>query len=200
MQKKRREGAALRSPAAWIRFLAIIALGTAADLLSKAWAEGAVNPASPTRWSAERLLDFQRYFPGLEFIWQKNPGMVFGMGQGRITFLIIFTLGAIGLLTWLFADSRKRQYWLQSFLAMILAGALGNLYDRLKYEHVRDSLRFTIRADWPFWSGDTGYFWPYVFNVADIFISIGVVGLFVVWIGAMIHQRRRQTAEKAESK
>ncbi len=200
MQKKRREGAALRSPAAWIRFLAIIVAGTAADLLSKAWAQGAVSPNSPTRWSAKRLLDFQSWLPGIEFIWQPNPGAVFGMGQGRTVFLIVFTIGALALLTWLFVDSRKRQYWLQSFLAMILAGALGNLYDRLKYEHVRDFLRFTIRADWPFWSGDTGYFWPYVFNVADVFISIGVVGLFVVWIAAMIRHRRHQTAEKARSK
>ena len=105
-----------------------------------------------------------------------------------------------GLLTWLFADSRKSQYCLQGFLALILAGALGNLYDRLKYEHVRDFLRFTVGADWPPWSGDTGLFWPYVFNVADIFITVGVIGLFVVWISAMIRHGRGRPSAKAESK
>lgn len=196
MQETTREGSALRSPAAWARFLAVVALGAAADLLSKWWAQD----ASATEPPFKHVRHLEHYFLNqIKFVWEENPGAVFGMGQGRITFFIIFTLGAIALLTWLFADSRRGQYCLQGFLALILAGALGNLYDRLKYEHVRDFLRFTVGADWPPWSGDTGLFWPYVFNVADIFITVGVVGLFVVWISAMIRHGRGRSSAKAES-
>jgi len=196
MQKTGREGSALKSPAAWIRFLGIIVGGTGADLLSKSWAQGAYNTQPPFKQA--RYLE-PYFLDQIEFIWQPNRGAVFGMGQGRIAFFIIFTLGAIGLLTWLFADSRRKQYCLQSLLALILAGALGNLYDRIKYEHVRDFLRFTIRADWAPWRDDAGHFWPYVFNVADIFITVGVVGLMVVWVSAMIRHRRGRSSEKAEN-
>ena len=53
-------------------------------------------------------------------------------------------------------------------LALILGGALGNLYDRLAYGYVVDFLEFYLR----------GHYWP-SFNVADSAISIGVVLLAI---------------------
>lgn len=53
-------------------------------------------------------------------------------------------------------------------LALILGGALGNLYDRLTYGYVVDFLEFYVRS----------YHWP-SFNVADSAISIGVVLLAI---------------------
>jgi signal peptidase II len=57
---------------------------------------------------------------------------------------------------------------LQGALALVLAGALGNLYDRVRFGYVIDFLEFHAR----------GYFWP-SFNVADTSISIGV--MLLVW-------------------
>jgi len=57
-----------------------------------------------------------------------------------------------------------RNSMLQVALAMILAGALGNLYDRILYGYVIDFLELHVR----------GYYWP-SFNIADTSISIGVI-------------------------
>ena len=51
-------------------------------------------------------------------------------------------------------------------LLMILGGALGNLYDRVKYSAVPDFIDIHI-----------GNFHWFIFNVADIFISLGVICL-----------------------
>ena len=59
-------------------------------------------------------------------------------------------------------DSHNRL--LQGALALVLAGALGNLYDRIRFGYVIDFLEFHVR----------GYYWP-SFNVADTSITIGVI-------------------------
>jgi signal peptidase II len=53
---------------------------------------------------------------------------------------------------------------LQAALALVLGGALGNLYDRIAYGYVVDFLEFYVGA----------YHWP-AFNVSDSAITIGVV-------------------------
>ncbi|MBN2583243.1 MAG: signal peptidase II [Planctomycetes bacterium] len=168
--------------------------------MTKAWAQGAFDPESPTRWSAERVLEFQRNFLCLEFVWQWNPGAVFGVAQGKTVALVVFNLLALTLLVWLFADSRKRQGLLHLCLGMIVAGALGNLYDRLVYQHVRDFLRFSFRADWVPWDNGSGYLWPYVINVADVYITVGVAGLFLIWLVAMIRHRREPPPDAPQKK
>jgi lipoprotein signal peptidase len=193
MQETGREGSALRSPAAWLRLLLVVAAGTAADLASKQGAYFALAPKDGGgTWPAERVEAVQSWLPRLDLIWQPNPGMVFGLGAGKTAFFIIFTVLALGLLAWLFVDSRKGQAALHVLLACIVAGSLGNLYDRISFGYVRDFLRLNIHAAWAPWSGPDGYLWPYVFNVADVLITVGVVGLFVLWIAALVRQGRRK--------
>jgi len=57
------------------------------------------------------------------------------------------------------------------FLLLILGGALGNLFDRIYYSAVPDFIDFHIN----------GFHW-FIFNVADIFISLGVLCLILVEI------------------
>tara|TARA_Y100001970_G_C13778072_1_gene623933 strand:- start:416 stop:631 length:216 start_codon:yes stop_codon:yes gene_type:complete len=54
-------------------------------------------------------------------------------------------------------------------LLMILGGALGNFFDRLFYKAVPDFLDFHIGS----------YHW-FIFNVADIFITLGVIFMIIV--------------------
>ena len=161
--------------------------------MSKQWAYGAlVDP--DTKWSPQRLADLQGRLLCLELVWQPNRGAVFGVGHGQTSLFVVFTVLALALLTWLFVDSRRKQIWLQLSLASVVAGALGNLYDRVRFAHVRDFLRFSFRADWASWGGPGSYIWPFVFNVADVFITLGVTGLFLVWLVAVIRHARRKTA------
>ena len=57
------------------------------------------------------------------------------------------------------------------FLLFILGGALGNLFDRIYYSSVPDFIDFHIN----------GFHW-FIFNVADIFVSIGVLCLILAEI------------------
>ena len=56
-------------------------------------------------------------------------------------------------------------------LMMILGGAIGNIYDRIFYKAVPDFLDFHI-----------GNFHWFIFNVADIFITLGVIFMIIIEI------------------
>ncbi len=103
----------------------------------------------------------------------RNTGVAFGIldpvhSPMKSTILAILTIGAIiGVLiySWRTPVSEKM---LQVALSLILAGALGNLYDRLRYGYVIDFIEVYFRH----------YRWP-SFNVADSAISTGVALLAV---------------------
>ena len=63
-------------------------------------------------------------------------------------------------------DSYKTTDYRIYFYLMILGGALGNLFDRLYYSAVPDFIDFHIND----------FHW-FIFNIADIFISLGVICL-----------------------
>ena len=99
----------------------------------------------------------------------RNTGAAFGFFAGRrgalaSYALLLFSLVAIGFIVSLLRRLDRGETGLLVSLTFILAGAFGNLIDRLWYGEVVDFLDFYWR----------GYHWP-AFNVADSFISIGVV-------------------------
>ena len=103
----------------------------------------------------------------LYLIW--NKGIAFGLlsaGEGLIYNFITVAIGIIILiiLYMIWKNDNIQRF----FLLLIMGGALGNFYDRLIYKAVPDFI------DLHFY----GYHW-FVFNVADIFISIGIVCLII---------------------
>ena len=90
-----------------------------------------------------------------------NTAIAFGMGQGKNIVFIILSLVIIGILVFFFLKT-KNMVELAS-LSLILAGALGNMFDRVFYGEVIDFIDLRI--------------WP-VFNLADSFVTIGGVVLF----------------------
>ena len=119
--------------------------------------------------SEKNLFDdlYQSKFLNISLIW--NEGIAFGLLSFEkshlynfLTFLILIVviliffmiLGSVGL----------KKY----SLLMIFGGALGNLYDRIFFKAVPDFIDFHI--------GDFHWF---IFNPADIFISLGVVCLIL---------------------
>ena len=99
----------------------------------------------------------------------RNTGAAFGMLAGsaahfRLPFLVLFSLLAIGFIIMMVRRLPDKETGLITALAFILGGAIGNLIDRIAYGEVIDFLDF-------YWSN---YHWP-AFNVADSFITIGVV-------------------------
>ena len=104
----------------------------------------------------------------LYLVW--NKGIAFGlfsMNENIFYNLITFIIGIIILIIFyiIFKKDNIQRY----FLLLIAGGAMGNFYDRLIYTAVPDFI------DLHFY----GYHW-FVFNIADIFITIGIVCLILV--------------------
>jgi signal peptidase II len=110
--------------------------------------------------------------PFIDFVLTKNTGISYGLFQqqgplGQWVLLAVKALAVILLWIWL-ARSHTRLTALS--LGLIIGGAVGNAIDRLAYGWVADFVLFHIStATWRF-------YW-YVFNLADVAIVAGVVGL-----------------------
>jgi len=103
----------------------------------------------------------------------RNTGVAFGIfssisSPAKSFLLSIFTAFAAVVVVIYSLRSPARNRLLQIALALILGGALGNLYDRLAYGYVVDFLEFYVRS----------YHWP-SFNIADSAISVGVLLLAI---------------------
>ncbi|MFW6059513.1 MAG: signal peptidase II [Phycisphaeraceae bacterium] len=124
-----------------------------------------------------------------------NTGAVFGVGKGGQWLFILVSVVAVGVILHLFWRSPARARVLHLALALILAGALGNLYDRLKYSAVRDMLYLFPEAELPFgwrWPRGMDELWPtvansgaaqlypWVFNLADAALLLGVVMIIAI--------------------
>jgi signal peptidase II len=173
----------------WVLLVAITLSGLTMDLATKAWAfrtvagqpvelpydEIAGNPSYRLPWHQG-----VRALPGdlLDFRLVLNHGAVFGLGQQRRPVFIAFTavavVAAVGVFGWW---TTRRARWAHVGIALVLAGGLGNLYDRLAFGAVRDFLHMTPRWNLPFglrWPGGSGELFPWVFNVADVLLLTGM--------------------------
>src|SRR5438045_4615781 len=92
-----------------------------------------------------------------------NTGAAFGSFRNNNTFFIVISSIALLIVVGLLMRRRSPDFWRDASLALLLAGILGNLTDRLLYGHVIDFLLFDmhVRFDHP---------WP-AFNVAVSCIS-----------------------------
>jgi signal peptidase II len=100
-----------------------------------------------------------------------NTGAAFGSFKGNNTFFVVISIIALVVVTVLLVRHHRADPWRDISLALLLAGILGNLTDRLLYGHVIDFLLFNLHIRY----ADP---WP-AFNVADSCISVAVV-LFVI--------------------
>ncbi len=100
-----------------------------------------------------------------------NTGAAFGSFRNNNTFFMVISAVALVIVVGLLVRRRSRDILRDVSLALLLAGVLGNLTDRLLYGHVIDFLLFDLHIRF-------AHPWP-AFNVADSCISVAVV-LFVV--------------------
>ena len=100
-----------------------------------------------------------------------NDGAAFGSFRGNNTFFIVISAIAFLVVLALLVQRRPPDVWRDASLALLLAGILGNLTDRLLYGHVIDFLLVDLHVPY-------AHPWP-AFNVADSCISVAVV-LFII--------------------
>jgi signal peptidase II len=140
--------------------LAALAIGAfVADQLSKYWIDHRTAPGS-----------VHVLIPGaLNLMHTSNPGVAFGIfadsaNPWRAPLLIGFSVAVIALLIWLLATGRAGAKLGECGIALILGGAVGNVFDRLVRRSVTDFIDFHIGS----------YHW-YTFNLADSAIVIGAL-------------------------
>ena len=140
--------------------LSIIFIIFSLDRISKTYV---INLFNETQFNEIYLLEFLNIY----FIW--NEGIAFGLFSfenkeiyNLITLIIIIINLVILYILFRLKDIRR------IFFLIILGGSLGNLFDRLFYNAVPDFIDLHL--------GDLHWF---IFNPADIFISIGVICLIL---------------------
>ena len=106
---------------------------------------------------------FQSKFLNVNLIW--NEGIAFGLlSFEKSHFYNILTVLIIIVVLVIFFMILKSKGLKKYSLLMIIGGAIGNLYDRIFYKAVPDFIDFHV-----------GNFHWFIFNVSDIFITLGVI-------------------------
>jgi lipoprotein signal peptidase len=227
-----------------LRLWPVAAIALALDLWTKHWAFTRL-PADPSKgWPIiPHLTSLQRSL---------NSGALFGLGKGLTPIFIAASFLALGFVLYLFVNSGRDRRTLHIGLALVLAGALGNLYDRAfsiadvvnyqyqgrQYQLVGKVLEETpmglLVGFWP--EGANGkeppriiprawepsvrqlgvvrdfirmepvlkigsqrfHIWPWVFNVADVLLVVGV-GLLMLnfWIDRRATHSLEAAAEQS---
>ena len=147
-----------------------------------------------TKFLAGQLLQFHvpvELLPGLNLTLTHNTGAAFSFlsnagGWQRWFFILLTAIVSMLIVFWLYRLSRQ-QRWMACALALILGGALGNLYDRILLGYVIDFIDVSLRfLPWKLFNP-----WP-AFNIADSAISCGAVMLIV---DAVFFNRKENTGD-----
>jgi len=149
------------------------------DQSSKAWAVRRV-----------RFLDVTVIRGVLDFVYAENPGIAFGQLQeggsfGRWFFVVLAGIAAVAVLFYFFRTSRNDDRILGA-CALLLAGILGNLTDRVRLGFVIDFI--LVHAG--------NYHWP-AFNIADASITCGALLLAYDLIFGSKKEKHAQLKERA---
>lgn len=195
-----------------LRLWSVAVIGLGVDLWSKAWAFSELAPHE-SRTLIKNLASLRLSL---------NPGALFGLGAGFAPIFVGASVLALLFVLYLFANSTTSRWSLHVALGLVLAGAIGNLYDRVTQTayvaYFPDDSRIigtlvgendgnvTI-GDFP--TGDnprtygrpiparsglqpvvrdfirieakvgTFELWPWVFNIADALLVVGVAALLI---------------------
>lgn len=138
-------------------------------------------------------IDVIEIIPGvLAFQYVRNSGGVFGFGQGTSHempwLFIVFIVIAVAIFAYIFSKTDfkdKKLFWFRLATALLIAGALGNGIDRvIQDQHeVVDFIYFTALPE---------NIWSYIFNVADMYLVVGI-GIFIVDTFFLEPKRRKVT-------
>ena len=206
----------LSKSAALVLFVTVCAVGLFADLFTK-WLTFD-NPSTKLFTEVHRDVIDERWvvigadernvvaIPKLlHFHATVNEGAVFGLGQGQQSLFVVVSVAAIGFLVYLVTRTRSRFEII--LLGFLLAGVLGNMYDRIRYGYVRDMIFALPGVHWPgTWQlpmvayppSPERLAFPYIFNVADCLLVCGVAVLLIRSFFAGEERTNREGAMSAK--
>lgn len=147
-----------------ILFLGLALGGAALDLTTKSTVFRAVGePGSPPVSVVGEVLELRT---------SHNKGALWGFGRSvphsSLIFASLSVVAGSAIVAWLFVGGAASSLPLTVALGLIMAGAIGNCYDRLTFGHVRDFVHFHVDS--------VGFNWA-IFNVADVMLVCGACTL-----------------------
>ena len=161
------------------------------DQLTKAWIISGLDLRDVGRVSV--------WPPIFNFTWVENRGVSFGLfGDGSARWMLsVFSVVVAGILGWWALKADRRL--LVSAIGLIMGGAIGNVIDRIRFGFVVDFLDFSgphffLPGFIPFLGGMKVSF-PWVFNVADGAITMGVILLI---LDSVLSERAAKVGVAAE--
>ena len=111
---------------------------------------------------------FESNFLNITLVW--NRGIAFGLFSfNEIFFYNLLTIIIACVIIIIVIIASKNVGFSRNFLFMIIGGAIGNLHDRIFSSAVPDFIDFHI-----------GSFHWFIFNVSDIFITLGIIGMIIL--------------------
>lgn len=107
----------------------------------------------------------------LELQYLENRGSAFGMLQNQKFFILFVGMVFMAvILYFIFKMPEKKKYDIvHILLSMIIAGGVGNMIDRFRFDFVVDFISFVL-INYP------------IFNVADCYIVLATIGLFIIFL------------------
>ncbi len=139
-----------------IKFLTIFFLAVFADQISKYFIDSYMSPGQSIA-IREGIL---------ELTYLRNPGAVLGLFSESKYLLLVIQLAVVFLLLLIYYYYLPKNNYIGLFLVLLLSGATGNIIDRIRLGYVIDFIDLQI--------------WP-VFNLADVFITMGTLGLMIIF-------------------
>jgi len=139
--------------------LLIVFFGLLFDRLAKVWALSSLKDNNG-------IILIKDFFK-LEYL--ENRGAAFGILQNKLILLSLFTLLIISGMIYYIIKYKPKSKFLRISFALIISGALGNLYDRLFYKYVVDFILIHYKEV---------YYFP-TFNVADMLVVFGTLILAI---------------------
>ena len=126
------------------------------------------EPISMTGWSGGEMISVTPFF---DYVLVWNTGISYGLLDSLPAWVLgmVMLVAMVALSIWWW---RSKDFLVRLGLALCLGGALSNAVDRLIYGAVADFFHF----HWGSWSF-------YIFNIADVAITFGVILLFVDLLG-----------------
>jgi len=167
------------------RFLVVIAsVGAVIDQATKLWATRSLRPIG-SKTIIEHYFDLE---------YSLNPGAAWSFladlpGGIRRTFFIVATIVASIVIVRLYRKASPENRPLRWALALLLAGAIGNLVDRVRQGRVIDFVVLHVRDQ---------FRWA-TFNVADVWITVGLLLLLWDMVASTKAKALEPTAEEART-
>lgn len=160
----------MKKRTSYIIIFSIIVVGIVLDLVSKHFF------ALRFETNSQKIVVIPNLF---EFVFVKNTGAAYGIfGDSTVMLSVVSILFIIGFV--LFDIFNHKNDWLYIFgIGLILSGAIGNLVDRLFLGYVRDFISIKL--------------FSFVFNLADLFITAGVICFLVYLLISLIKEKKEKS-------